>query len=125
MPTSFPGAIEVCDGQDNDCNGDVDETGCIAGPCELISQFGCPAGESCYLDVGPLVTMCLPPGPLQLGEPCGGINECADGALCLDLFGGGSVCNQWCDINHPSPCLQPGFQCAPAGAQDNLGICIP
>ncbi len=49
--TMFPGNPEVCDGKDNDCNGQVDDGADsdkdgVSDICDQIPTFTCPSGES-------------------------------------------------------------------------------
>jgi MYXO-CTERM domain-containing protein len=102
-----PPEIEVCDGLDNDCNGEIDDFAdcppqgnldyyCIEGSCrpecDPADEFPCPPGFSCqeYDHNGQLVHICMP----GTGE-CGG-TTCPDGWVCID-----DECIDPCD---PNPC---------------------
>lgn len=82
-------------------------TGCVASPCELVPQCGCPAGEACDLDGTALPTggtACRPvtaPG-MELST-CGGTTTCAAGFVCLGL------CHEYCE--NDTQCTAPGGLC--------------
>ncbi len=94
---------EVCDGLDNNCNGQVDDGAtcppsyyCVQGDCRQTcdpnDEFSCPSGLSCVeWDLGTeTVDICLP----ETGD-CGG-ETCPDGWICQD-----DHCVDPCD---PNPC---------------------
>ena len=66
---------EVCNGLDDDCNGDVDD-GLGGGPCEVDNGAGtCPGTEVC--SQGQLVCQGSPP----IDEICNGVDDDCDGSL--------------------------------------------
>jgi hypothetical protein len=75
---------------------------------------------------------------IPLGEPCGYINDCVAGLICLDATvlpscGGSACCGSFCDTADTDNCdsLVPGTECtaffemgmAPPG-YENVGVCI-
>jgi hypothetical protein len=85
-PRAFPGAAEVCDGVDNDCNGVIDESPSCSGlPCS--SDADCNDGVACD------------------GEEVCTSGECASGSS--PACGAGS----WCDPSEntcvPDPAREP------------------
>ncbi|CAN5177035.1 hypothetical protein BH09MYX1_BH09MYX1_48740 [soil metagenome] len=86
-PAIFPGATEVCNGTDDDCNGKVDEGACEFGqvcagepkkcvvPCD---QSKCLPGQFC--DATSLV--CVRSTPQPVGAACIANAECAMGLIC-------------------------------------------
>src|SRR5690625_7933408 len=57
-PTVYPGAPEICDGKDNNCNGEIDE-GLENVPC--TKQLGVCAGATTSCEDADLVS-CTEPG---------------------------------------------------------------
>ena len=68
-----PDDEELCDGVDNDCDGETDE-GVASEPCSLDNEYGsCPGASACF--GGETICVGLPAGP----EQCDGIdNDCND-----------------------------------------------
>ena len=66
-PAIHPGALEWCDGKDNNCNGKVDDVACAAGSCT------CGAGGR--LSCTAACTACPDPGDLALAVDDGGTKK--------------------------------------------------
>jgi len=89
---THPGLTELCDGQDNDCNGDVDEgataycelpnaiSTCQSGHCAI---YACQAGfVNADDDEGNGCEAPFVLGPPLNAEPCTTQSDCNDGDLC-------------------------------------------
>ncbi len=77
-PASHPGAQEICDGKDNDCDLWTDESTCID-------------GNACTADICDPVLGCLNPAvdlPCDDGNPCTAPDSCVEGTC----TGGGDIC---------------------------------
>jgi hypothetical protein len=106
---------------------------CLLGCNPLLQD--CPVdGTSCFWDGGNFVcanaTQDIP-----AGEPCGFINDCVGGTICLapEAFpscNGASCCGEFCDLADPT-CTIGGTECtaffeegtAPPGYED-VGVCV-
>ncbi|NJK32868.1 MAG: ribulose phosphate epimerase [Deltaproteobacteria bacterium] len=101
--------------------------------CDPLLQ-DCSDGQACFFDGGNFVcanaTQDIP-----TGEPCGFINDCAAGNVCLGAesfpsCGGSACCGAFCDLTDPT-CTLPDTECvafyeegtAPPGYED-VGVCV-
>ncbi len=137
---SYPGAEEVCDGKDNDCDLWVDEATCDdENPC---------TDDTCDPEAGCLFVSntipCDDANPCTAGEGCqegecvGGVNvcPCTTDEECDALgFVGGCVGALYCDVSElpyacvvdPSgaiPCPAPESQCQESTCDVNSGECM-
>ncbi len=95
-PAVHPYAADVCDGLDNDCDGEVDE-GCDV--CRTDAD--CPAGQLCDAATGQCVLACsanadCPAGQLCVNgvcqAGCASDADCAAGEVCVD-----NLCQAACE----------------------------
>ena len=114
-----PGALEVCDNIDNDCNGSIDgvSTSCYSGPAGTAGVGQCKAGTS-SCEAGMPVGMCSGE-VLPSAEVCNGRDDDCDGKIDedFDLDGDGAFdcaacpnipANQ-CDCNDSDAFNRPGI----------------
>jgi hypothetical protein len=100
--------------------------------CDPLLQDCSQEGAGCFWDGAQF--NCDPAGDIPTNEPCGYINDCLPGHLCLDatalpMCAGAACCSAWCDLSDPQ-CLTVGTECisfydegtAPPGLE-NTGIC--
>lgn len=100
--------------------------------CDPLLQDCSQEGAGCFWDGAQF--NCDPAGDIPTNEPCGYINDCLPGHLCLDsaalpACAGAACCSTWCDLTEPQ-CLTPNTECisfydegtAPPGLE-STGIC--
>jgi hypothetical protein len=111
------------------CDGSL--TVCIKN-CDPLAQ-DC-LGLGCYYTYGDQFNCIFSSDDLETGEPCGFINDCIPGDICLSAdvmpdCAGAACCSEFCDLGAPA-CTQPGTECVAffeAGEVpelDHLGVCI-
>ena len=98
-PEIYPGATEVCDGKNNDCDAGIDEDAIDA------LEFYRDGDEDGHGDIASVVTACTrPPGYTEIGDDC-------DDSAASAYPGAEEICNdgidQDCDADD-SDCLRSG-----------------
>jgi hypothetical protein len=118
-PAINPGAPEICDGSDNDCDTEVDEGGACAGSCNPFDPAPvCGLGVHCNPGTVPYTGICSgPAGTGTQGAPCTGEANCAPGFGCVNA--GSFQCLALCDP--AAPACPGGTQCF---EQTWYGFCL-
>jgi hypothetical protein len=102
--------------------------------CDPLLQ-DCEGENVCFYDFSGNFVCAFAADMIPTGEPCGFINDCSPGNVCLDATtlpscNGASCCGAFCDLVDPA-CVTMGTECtaffeegtAPPG-YENVGVCI-
>ncbi|HEX5058486.1 MAG TPA: hypothetical protein VFV99_03955 [Kofleriaceae bacterium] len=97
-----------------------------ASSCNPLSQSGCGAGEKCTWILDALMPQyaghigCARAGNGDIGAACtyrapgcDGYDNCKQGLVCSDFFGGAGVCKQVCDYQGGIPACDAQHSCVP------------
>jgi hypothetical protein len=129
-PTVHPNAEEVCNGKDNDCDGDAQTEGCpdgqqcvqrglnggwlCANPSDLCTATSCIPPKIC----DPNTRQCVDPPTIDAGGTCSTDSECTshicatDAIVTAQVAKGSGVCTQTCCTSSDCPdslvCFAPG-----------------
>lgn len=116
-------ANEICDGLDNDGDGQVDEDG-VCGGAECMGDYDCPAGWTCdYTGGGGACPPCEPNKPCA---PCfvayGMCVPPADIEVCDGIDNDGDGVIDWPGCNPPNEC-KSDMDCGPGAVCTQQWIC--
>jgi hypothetical protein len=101
--------------------------------CTIFDPTSCPDGQDCHLSAEPGLATCSPPSnmPVDEGEPCMYVNDCADSQICITVAEPDYFCRWLCTTGSPE---EPGLGGCPDGQScqpypdagfPNMGICLP
>ena len=114
-PAFEAGAETLCDGRDNDCDGQADEqlttvtATCGTGACRVVTTGQCVGGQ--------IISSCVPGTPLALTDTtCNGIDDDCDGQTDEEVAKTATTCGE-------GPCASTGVMSCVNGAP--VDSCVP
>ncbi|MBM4352776.1 MAG: hypothetical protein FJ109_03120 [Deltaproteobacteria bacterium] len=108
------GVIELCDGKDNDCDGDIDEDFPLLGQvCDGPDSDQCKNGKYAC-GSGGLLVECANENPANIPELCDGKDNDCDGGIDEDF----SMLGQACDGPDGDVCKNGTWTCASGGTAE-------
>jgi hypothetical protein len=134
-PNVHPNAPEVCNGKDNDCDGDMQTEGCANGqqclqrdsgwqcvnPSDLCTATSCKTPQIC----DPGTRQCVNAPTAHVGDGCVANSECdsdvcgTDSIVTSQVAHGAGVCTQPCCTSQDCP---NGFVCFSPGTGGNYCV---
>lgn len=130
-----PDTPECPEGTNCSMNGSGGPALCVS-LCDPVAQ-DCDPPTACHWDAGDF-TCVIPIADYQPGEPCGYINDCAQGSDCIAADAlpecyGAACCTPWCALGQgDAQCAAvPGTACVPffedgkaPPGYEHVGVCI-
>ncbi len=112
-------ARELCNGHDDDCDGQIDESFSIGGMCFANNADGCQVEGTFICDPASQAAICMPSTMVSsTPEICDGTDNDCDGQV-DEGFDDGAIC---CSNNNHCP---PGVMCIDGLCEDNSAPEIP
>ena len=112
-------ARELCNGHDDDCDGQIDESFSIGGMCFADNTDGCRVEGTFTCDPASQAAICMPSNMVSSSpELCDGIDNDCDGQV-DEGFDDGAIC---CSNNIHCP---PGVMCIEGLCEENSTSVIP
>jgi hypothetical protein len=118
---------------DTHCVALTEDAGVCLASCDPLAP-ACDAGQACAWLIPEFSCLEVPSDARPLGEPCGFVNDCQPGGICLESVGhpscaGAACCAASCDLDLPDTCA-PGTVCQPflpdgraTPDQASIGVC--